>query len=89
MLGKREELRSRTVVEVASEKRARSNGGTGSAEAARTASVVGQREELAVRTVPKRQARRDHSNEGISAVLWFISNLGYFLPDGLGAFLHG
>lgn len=91
MLGKREELRSRTVVEVASEKRARSNGGTGSAAAAatRTASVVGQREELAVRTVPKRQARRDHSNEGISAVLWFISNLGYFLPDGLGAFLHG
>lgn len=86
MLGKREELRSRAVIEVASEKRARSNGGTG---ATRTASVVGQREELAVRTVPKRQARRDHSNEGISAVLLFISNLGYFLPDCLGAFLLG
>lgn len=34
-------------------------------------SVVGQREELAVRTVLKRQARRDHGNEGISAVLLF------------------
>lgn len=86
MLGKREELRSRAVIEVASEKRARSNGGTG---AARTASVVDQREELAVRTVPKRQARRDHSNEGISAVLLLISNLRYSLPECLGAFLRG
>lgn len=31
MLGKREELRLRAVIEVASEKRARSNGGTGAA----------------------------------------------------------
>lgn len=69
MLGKREELRLRAVIEVASAKRARSNGGTG---AAWTGSVVGQREELVVRTVPKWQARRDHSNEGISAVLWFF-----------------
>lgn len=80
MLGKREELRSRAVVEVASEKRARSNGGTGWSGEDRT-SVVGQREELAVRTVPKRQARRDHSNGGIPLVLLFyFKSIGYFLP---------
>lgn len=52
-------------------------------------SVVGQREELVVRTVPKWQARRDHSNEGISAVLWFFSYQWYFLSNCLGAFLCG
>lgn len=79
MLGKREELRLRAVIEVASEKRARSNGGTGLAG---TASVVDQREELAVRTVPKWQARRDHGNGGSSTVLRFFlfANQGYFLP---------
>lgn len=41
-------------------------------DAAGTAAVVGQREELAVRTVPKRQARRDHGNDGSSTVLCFF-----------------